>query len=374
MSLSFSSISETALADLPSPRAVSDLEIELFGNASIISNLPANTGTLVLSNSTDEVYAIYYGGGLESWLVPLHTSVTDRTQQIFNFVEELNLELSIEAENSIVVKSIETIELDLNIIADNTVRHEIPDDIVNIDIRLNSIERISWLISDPIKLNLDGNYTNNLTLYSTESVSLIVDAVEQQFVDDLPSDKWRDRSGLPIGPISLNPIGVEQRLDFVAKIYPLISQAPLSIEADALISSTLIREFEAVLVIADAGTESNSRSDISAGNLTTFSISDQVVFLNSNETSRLEISAVDEIQQIFEFAESVDIDIDSNEAISTTLVAIETAPIQIDFKTYAKEYTFLQQISENNKIRVSITVESSESFGTTSRPKQVWFG
>lgn len=74
------------------------------------------------------------------------------------------------------------------------------------------------------------------------------------------------------------------------------------------------------------------------------------------------------------YANTLALTAEPNDLISIRYYDFSSAPLEVNFKTFAKEYTFLQQISDNNRVGISITIESSESFGTTSRPKQVWFG
>lgn len=434
MSLSFSSISEYALTELPFTIPETDLEIELFSDISVVKNLPTDTVALVLNYANDEIYPVYYGGNRNAWLAELSTTATDTVQQVFKFVDTVALNLSDASITSTRLNSVEISALSVELFGSDTTRYEIPLGEVTLTSSINSYEQPSWLISDPTVLSLDGNYFHNLRLYSNETGELSIDLLDSQFVDETPNDTWRDRPGLPIGPISFNAIGSEQNAGFNIKSYPLISEAPLEINLNTDVSITLAAIDSGSLIIADNGTQSATINESSSGNLTTFSISDQVVFLNSEETGFLEISASDQIQQSFAFDDAVvleingssifsntmaytddaqqeiiidflisstqvyddssTIEIDSsvleskvssydetlilntepNDLISIRYYNFSNAPLEVDFKTYAKEYTFLQQISDNNSVGISITIESSESFGTTSRPKQVWFG
>ena len=76
MSLSFSSISEFALTELPFARPESNLEIELFTDVSIVKNLPTDTVALALNYANDVIYPVYYGGNKNPWIAPLAVTVT----------------------------------------------------------------------------------------------------------------------------------------------------------------------------------------------------------------------------------------------------------------------------------------------------------
>lgn len=434
MSLSFSSISEYALTELPFTIPETDLEIELFSDISVAKNLPTDTVALVLNYANDEIYLVYYGGNRNAWLAELSTTATDTVQQVFKFVDTVALNLSDASVTSTRLNSVEISALSVELFGSDTTRYEIPLGEVTLTTSINSYEQPSWLISDPAVLSLDGEHFHNLRLYSNETGELSIDLLDSQFVVETPNDTWRDRPGLPIGPISFNAIGSEQNTGFNVKSFPLISEAPLEINFDTDVSTTLVAIDFGSLVIADNSAQSSTINESSSGNLTTFSISDQIVFLNSDETAFLEIFASDQIQQSFAFDDaavleisgsstfsntmayadfaqqeividflisntqvyddSTIIEIDSsileskassyantlaltaepNDFISIRYYDFSNAQLEVNFKTFAKEYTFLQQISDNNRVGISITIESSESFGTTSRPKQVWFG
>jgi hypothetical protein len=434
VSLSFSSISEYALSELPFTRPESNLEIELFTDVSVVKNLPTDTVALALNYANDVIYPVYYGGNKNPWIAPLAVTITDSAQQVFKFVDTAILTLESTATTSSILNSVEVSTLEVNLSSTTTTRYEIPDGTISLEVEIDSYEQPSWLISDPTVLSVDGEYFHNLRLYSNENAVLSIEVVEQKFAEDAPSENWRDRPGLPISPISFNAISVEQSSGPIAKTFPDFSTLELEISADDVTSSSVSTVDTSTLVFADNDQFAISINVVDTGNLTTVSISDQVVFLNSEETARLDIAATDQIQQVFEFIEIAEIAVFAAETMSAALGVVDSAnnniavnqtmasrlnyydttPIDItgtglesklssyvtdlilvtepndqislryydfsnaslnvDLKTFAKEYTFLQQISSIDTVRASIRIESTESFGITARPKQVWFG
>lgn len=497
MSLSFNSISEYAISELPYTRPVADLEIELFTDLSVVKNLPQDTATLTLSYANDEIYPVYYGGNRNSWFVPLQTTAADVVQNIYNFVDTASLLLDSTLVTSTRLNSVETTSLDLTIDESISTRHEIPQDTIALASSISSYEQPSWLISDPAVLSADGDYFHNLKLYSNETGVLSVEVVEKQFADDAPSESWRPRPGLPIGPISLSAIGIEQTEGPLTKSYPVIDQAGLELASEVATSTTLSYTESGQVVIASSSidlqsynfveqgnlstvsiteqisylnsrdalsleisasdqivqifkfeedasvdlaaeqTNSAAINSIDSGNLTTISIRDVVVFLNSYETASLEIAAQDQIQQIFEFFEVAEIILENDDVTSSTLndsaivelslqdditfsvaldyrdtaggtlestalesktssysdnlllvtepndlismryYSFDTAVTTINAKTFAKEYTFLQQEFAIDQFELKLSAESSESFRPSSgviRSRQFWIG
>lgn len=438
MSLSFSSISEYALSELPFARPVADLEIELFTDVSIAKNLPPDTVSLALNYANDVIYVVYYGGNKDSWLAPLSIDAADNVQQVFNFVDTLALSIEPIVSTSIRSNSVEISNLEVNLTSTTTTRYEIPDGIISLGVEIDSYEQPSWLISDPAVLSVDGEYFHNLRLLSNEVGVLTVEVIEKQIAEDIPSENWRDRAGLPISPISFNAIGVEQSSGPIAKSYPDISSLVLDISADEIMSASVSSVDTQILVIADNDQFAISSNVVDTGNLTTVSISDQIVFLNSEETARLDIAANDQIQQVFEFIETAEIIVETeaitstvlgdvsfgrlsiesdslisiaadyttfaelttdfevtesklsvyadaasltaepNDLISIRYQSFESSVMTINAKTFAKEYTFLQQEYADDTYELNLSAESSESFrsgaGATIRNKQFWIG
>ena len=498
MSLSFNSISEYAITELPYSRPVADLEVELFTELSVAKNLPPDVASLTLSYANDEIYPVYYGGNKNAWPITLQTTASSVVQNIYNFVDTASLILDATLVTSTRLNSVETTSLELTIDGLTSTRYEIPQDTIALASSISSYEQPSWLISDPAVLSIDGNYFHNLKLYSTETGVLSVEVVEKQFAEDAPSESWRPRPGLPIGPISLSAIGIEQTEGPLTKSYPVIEQAGLELASEVATSTTLSYTESGQVVIASSSidlqsynfveqgnlstvsiteqisylnsrdalsleisasdqivqifkfeedasvnlaaeqTNSAAINSIDSGNLTTISIRDVVVFLNSYETASLEIAAQDQIQQVFEFFEVAEIVIENADLTSSTLndsatvelilqdditvsialdyrdtaggtiesnvlesktsnysdnlilvtepndlismryYSFDTAVTTINAKTYAKEYTFLQQEFAIDRYELRLSAESSESFrsssGAPARARQVWIG
>lgn len=437
MSLSFNSISESAIGELPSARPVADLEVELFGENSFAFNLPTDSAPLTLSYANDEVALTFYGGNPGSWIIPLNISDSDTVQNIYNFVEISELTISGSSLNSTSHSISEIASLETACLESISNRFEIPLDTVTLESSITSIENLIYSIKDSPILSIDGDYFHNLKLFSNENGILSLEVIEKQFIDDVPNEDWRTRAGLPIGPISFNTLGIEQAEGFVAKSFSDISEFSLEINSELVISTTLVADDLGNLVLQDTSIESQIYNYVNSGNLTTISISDQVIFLNSDETLNLEISVEDQVQQIFEYIEVATLNLETTLITSTSLNSydsinnqlasepkfsivmfyvdelsktIETASLEsklsnyvenlslttesndlisiryysfssanaiIDAKTFAKEYTFLQQEYADDTISLSISAESGEQFrssGGLARAKQIWIG
>jgi hypothetical protein len=324
VSLSFSSISEFALTELPFARPESNLEIELFTDVSVVKNLPTDTVALALNYANDVIYPVYYGGNKNPWIAPLAVAVTDSTQQVFKFVDTAALTLESTATASSILNSVEVSTLEVNLSSTTTTRYEIPDGTISLGVEIDSYEQPSWLISDPAVFSLDGEYLHNLRLYSTETSVLSIEAIEKQIAEDAPSENWRTRQGLPISPISFNAISVEQSEGPLAKVYPTLEDVELTISSELVTSTRLNYTDTGAIVLSDASTELQSYNFVEQGNLTTVSITDQIVFLNSNESANLEIAAVEQTQQIFNFTENAVVEIESSVETAVALNSVES--------------------------------------------------
>lgn len=437
MTLSFSSISETAIAELPFARAVADLEVELFTDISVAKNLPVDTGALVLNNANDEIYAVYYGGNRTAWSAELSAAAADTVQQVFNFVDSVDLNLSAVAAVSTLLNSIDAVALDIeSSVATITVSQT--SAVGFLETAADSVDIYSALVNDPALLSIDGEFFHNLKLFSNETGSLQFEVVEQLFADDEPTESWRPRPGLPIGPISFNAISSEQSEGPLAKSFLFTETLQATLGSETITSTRLNYVDTGVVVLSGVSTELQIYKFVEQGNLTTVSITDQVVFLNSNESANLEIAAQDQIQQIFEFFEIAEISLDTETITSTTLndfssaeLTVQSDPIvsvvlnyrdiyelvtniqvaesklsnyvdsmsltaepndlismryfsfepsvmTISAKTFAKEYTFLQQEFAIDLYELKLSAESSESFrsgvGAAIRNRQFWIG
>jgi hypothetical protein len=155
VSLSFNSISESAISELPFGRPVADLEIELFGDNSFAFNLAATTANLVLGSANEEVTSVFYGGARDTWLIPLVAAASDQTQQIFNFVDTANLELSVSSTNIYRLNSVESTALTVLAPATSTTVYKIPEDTISLGLDIESTEQFSWVNTDPAPLLLE---------------------------------------------------------------------------------------------------------------------------------------------------------------------------------------------------------------------------
>jgi hypothetical protein len=379
MSLSFNSISEVAISELSVEQVIADLNIELFIDHSFTFVQPDTTASLLLNFSNNEIYAIYYGGSTATWVASLESEISDQVQQIFNFIDNVELEISDNSITSSTLNYVEEFAQNLTILETINSRYEQPLGEISLSSSINSIEIPSWLISTPTILSIDGEFINNLKLLSQETIGLSLEIVEKKFDDDVPSEFWRDRPGLPIAPISFNSIGVEQSLGPIAKSFPDISLGNLEINLEFVTSSTVSSIDSGLLDINDNDEFSVSYKFVDVGNLTTINISDKITSLNSIDSAELIILGNDTIQQIFKFEETLITNFASSDLTSISYNDNNIGILDIDFKTFTKEYTFLQQISSINNINISIQIESMEIFklgspSVSSAPRQIWFG
>jgi hypothetical protein len=270
-----------------------------------------------------------------------------------------------------------------------------------------------------------------------DSASLRLVAFERPD-DDEPSELWREYTGLPIQPIGYSPIASEQ-FDINFRSFSDVAEGSLEISAEDQIQVILNSIDSSLLSASDDAKFSSTNVYEDQGDLGFFGLVSKVIYLNSDETGLLEIDANDLVQQIFSFSEVGSLGIDSEFATSTSLNSFDTtnANIGLDFtfnttlnsfdqapfeisddalqssllnsidqvntsvtgfdqlsmsyfsfengiatiqgKTFAKEYTFLQQEFDIANIRLNISARSNEAYveardGVTTVSRQIWIG
>lgn len=289
------------------------------------------------------------------------------------------------------------------------------------------VQQLSLGREDVVKANYQVTDTANLRLVGFERPD-----------DDEPSERWREYTGLPIQPIGYSPIASEQ-FDINFRSFSDVSEGSLEITAQDQIQVVLNSIDSSLLEASDDAVFSSTNVYEDQGDLGFFGLVSKVVYLNSDETGLLEIDANDLVQQIFSFDEVGSLGIDSEFATSTSLNSFDTtnANIGLDFtfntalnsfdqapfeisddalqsallnsidqvntsvvgfdqlsmsyfsfeegrasirgKTFAKEYTFLQQEFDIATIKLGIGARSNEAYveardGVTTTSRQIWIG
>jgi hypothetical protein len=208
----------------------------------------------VLSYSTD--YKVYFGGNAGSWIAPLQIGATSIVSHHYNYpVDSYTLEIS-------------------------------------------------------------ASYITSATFKFADDAGLEISLVDNVYKStDPPSEFWRKRPTMMLGPIGFNPLGVEQWLGPDQGLFPFFDTAPIEIAGLTTSSSALSRITLANLEIGDA---------------------------NSQEV---------------------------------TLNELSFPTLEVTGKSTDKGYTFLKQYSYDEVADFTLVAESSESLRiNTSAPKQVWFG
>lgn len=289
---------------------------------------------------------------------------------------------------------------------------------------------------DLASLSIAGDDTALLLRVESQTASLYLFAIEK-LEESLPTG---DGYGLPIGPLSFNTLGSTQ-VENPNQLFPDSSTLELSIGSDA--SNTIAYSYEDTTAsnIAAEFTTTTKYTFEDQGNLGILTFDTKETYLNSEETGFLEIAATDVIQQLFVFddtaailindtsthsftsqqtfeatistsiQETVTIAYDYTDSSSSSLEAstsflqkfnfTTTAPANIDLedninqvfkistvssseinaRTFAKEYTFLQQEYLDDTINLNLLADSDETYvelggggGGTVRRKQYWIG
>jgi len=171
-------------------------------------------------------------------------------------------------------------------------------------------------------LKLDHSETITASFKVVDTAPLTIVSFERP-PDNEPSEAWREYPGLPIQPIGYSPISGEQ-LDIIFRTFSDDSQASLDISVVDTIQIIPSSTDSIALIVAAQDAISSTAVYVDQGNLTTVSIVDQVVFLNSSESANLEISAQDQVEQQFNFVDAVDTDIAVTQENSITSVIEDT--------------------------------------------------
>jgi hypothetical protein len=321
--LALSSIGETAIGELPPLPVEKDLGISAFSSVSFKAVIPETVAELVADIISTQ-RSIYYGGNRNSWLAVTDIGVEFTTSQAINY-------------------PIDIIDLVNTIDQTTTIRYEIPQDIIettllgidSLQVRYNypefdtpltttveSRERPSWLISDPTPLTIQGEMFHTFKKNFFDDATLDINVIEKLRVDDTPSEAWRPRPGLPIGPIGFNPIGIEQ-WDGGQTTFGDVSAAELIISGDIILNKTFNYSIGPELKIGES----------------------PAISVRYN---------------------SIDSTVD-------TVLFLET-------KTYTKEYTFLIQEFLKDQIDLTIAIQSAEVYvespgiSVQTRGSQIWIG
>jgi hypothetical protein len=321
--LAYSSIAETALGELPPLPVEKDLGISVLDSVSTKRVIP-ETAVSLSKNFVTTAKPVYYGGNRNSWLAAADIDVVFSTSKTKIYPPDVvGLTKIIEQNISVRFEIPEDIILtDLNAESTNYTIHNYPLDEYSTEISIESLERPSWLISDPAVTRISGSFVHTFTKNFFDESTLSVDIIERRRADDLPSESWRPRPGLPIGPISFNPIGIEQW----------------------------------------------------SGGQSTF---------GDVSSAELIITAEDFLNKTFSYPIGPELDINEDSVISVTYNSIDSTTdtvLFIETKTYTKEYTFLIQGFIEDRIDLTLAIQSSEVYvespgiSVQARGSQIWIG
>jgi hypothetical protein len=188
-------------------------------------------------------------------------------------------------------------------------------------------------------LKLDHSETITASFKVVDTAPLTIVSFEKP-PDNEPSEAWREYPGLPIQPIGYSPVSSEQ-FDITFRTFSDEGQISLDIAVVDVIQVIPSSTDSIALIVAAQDTISSTAVYVDQGNLTTLSIVDQVVFLNSSESANLEIAAQDQVEQQFNFVDTIDTDIAVVQENSITFPGVKACTkIWFSNKTFIVEYKF----------------------------------
>lgn len=230
------------------------------------------------------------------------------------------------------------------------------------------VQQLSLGREDVVKANYQVTDTANLRLVGFERPD-----------DDEPSERWREYPGLPIQPVGYSPIASEQ-FDSNFRSFSEIAEGSVEITAQDQIQVILNSIDSSLLEASDDAVFSSTNVYEDQGDLGVIGLDFTFnTTLNSFDQAPFEISD-DALQStLLNSIDQVNTSVIGFDQLSMSYFSFEEGRASIRGKTFAKEYTFLQQGFDIAAIRLGIGARSNEAYveareGVTSTSRQIWIG
>jgi hypothetical protein len=241
-------------------------------------------------------------------------------------------------------------------------------------------EKIGYVIRDTVFIDLKFEDVITQSINIDAPLDLTIKSFDDNRIVDPPSEGWRDRPGLPLQPIGYSPIAVEQ-FDITFRSFSDVSDAVYEITASDEIQIVLNSIDDAPIEFGDQDTFSIRSEIVSQGDLGKFAFDTREITLNSFTTGLLDIGATDDIQQRFNYYDTVfagnAVGFDQT---SMSYFSYEDAIQVITAKTFARPYTINVQEGSEDLAPLTLAVDSDEMYvssegGVEFRPSiQIWIG
>lgn len=255
-------------------------------------------------------------------------------------------------------------------------------EIATIPLELVVEEKIAYIIRDPVFINLTLEEIDVTQGYNIDSVlELTIKSFDDNRIVDPPSEEWRDRPGLPLQPIGYSPVAVEQ-FDITFRSFSDVSDAVYEITASDVIQVVLNSIDNAPIEFGDQSTFSIRSDTVSQGNLGKFAFDSREITLNAFTTGLLDIGATDDIQQRFNYYDTVF----AGNAVGfdqTSIAYFDYGLVNwgVIANSFARSYTISVQEGSDDLVPLTLAVDSDEIYRPLPEeevelppPVQIWIG
>lgn len=243
-------------------------------------------------------------------------------------------------------------------------------------------EKIAYIIRDPVFIDIKFEDVITQSINIDVPLDLTIKSFDDNRIVDPPSEGWRDRPGLPLQPIGYSPVAVEQ-FDITFRSYSDVSDANLggyvaSDEMQVILNSI----DDAAIEFGDQSTFSIASDTVSQGDLGKFAFDTREITLNAFTTGLLDIGATDDIQQRFNYYDTV--------FAGNTVGFDQTSIAYFDYglvnwgviaNSFARSYTIAVQEGSDDLVPLTLAVDSDEIYRPLPEeevelppPVQIWIG
>jgi hypothetical protein len=242
-------------------------------------------------------------------------------------------------------------------------------------------EKIGYIIRDTVFIDLKFEDVITQSINIDVPLDLTIKSFDDNRIVDPPSEGWRDRPGLPLQPIGYSPIAVEQ-FDITFRSFSDVSDAVYEITASDEIQIVLNSIDDAPIEFGDQDTFSIRSEIVSQGDLGKFAFDTREITLNSFTTGLLDIGATDDIQQRFNYYDTV--------FAGNTVAFDQTSIAYFDYglvnwgviaNSFARSYTIAVQEGSDDLVPLTLAVDSDEIYRPLPEeevelppPVQIWIG
>lgn len=242
-------------------------------------------------------------------------------------------------------------------------------------------EKIGYIIRDPVFIDLKVEDVITQSINIDAPLELTLKSFEDNRIVDPPSEGWRDRPGLPLQPIGYSPVAVEQ-FDITFRSFSDVSDAVYEITASDEIQVVLNSIDDAAIEFGDQSTFSIRSDIISQGDLGKFAFDTREITLNAFTTGLLDIGATDDIQQRFNYYDTVF----AGNAVGfdqTSIAYFDYGLVNwgVIANSFARSYTIAVQEGSDDLVPLTLAVDSDEIYRPLPEeevelppPVQIWIG